>query len=60
MAHLKYCNRHHALASQNKNERVTEDKVLVTIMADLQQIQDGESDVMLKQSLEMVLRIIFF
>eukprot|EP00111_Clytia_hemisphaerica_P002852 TCONS_00008039-protein len=53
MVSLKHCNRHHALTSQNKNERCSDDQVLVTIMADLQLIQDKESEQLLQKSLDM-------
>ena len=57
MVILKHLNRHHALTSQNKNDggqSYTDDQILVTIMADLQLIQDNESESVLKESLDMV------
>ena len=60
MAILKFLNRRHALTTQNKSERCSDDQVLITIMADLQLVQDNESESVLKQSLEMVLEYLMF
>ena len=63
MVILKHLNRYHVLTSQNKNdndgqEPFTDDQILVTIMADLQLIQDNESESILKQSLDMVSKLL--
>lgn len=58
MVVLKHYNRFKAFTSSKKTERCSDDNLLVTILADLQQIQDKESEEILKASLEAV-RVLF-
>ena len=52
MSSLKIYNRQHNLSMNNK--QIKSDDVIVSIMADLQQRQDQESELMIKAMIEMV------